>query len=120
MQLKASLCTLKTDKLRKSPNNREILGDGTITINNRGITFSGLKLDQSINYDFDAQAVYSLTFSTDGLLEFYYKNEYFIIVPNKNETNLIKWTLASEEIHNLYDEKWKSACADAYNIRRYL
>ena len=27
---------------------------------------------------------------------------------------LMKWTLASEEVHNLYDEKWRRACADVY------
>ena len=120
MVLNASLCTIKTDKLRKPPKDREVLGDGTITLTNRGITFNGLKEEQEINYNFEAQAVYSLTLSTTGYLEFYYKNDYFIIVPTQKANNLIKWTLASEEIHNLYDEKWRSACADAYEIRRYL
>ena len=37
-----------------------------------------------------------------------------MIVPNNQNQNLIKWTLASEEIHNLYDEKWREACEDVY------
>ena len=33
----------------------------------------------------------------------------------KTDKALIKWTLASEEIHNLYDERWRAACADVYD-----
>ena len=32
--------------------------------------------------------------------------------------NIIKWTLASEEIHNLYDDRWKSACEDVYEYHK--
>ena len=41
-----------------------------------------------------------------------------MIIPDNPNQNLIKWTLASEEIHNLYDEKWKSACADVYEYNK--
>ena len=48
----------------------------------------------------------------------FHHNDYFMIVPNDAGKCLIKWTLASEEIHNLYDEKWKSACADVYEYNK--
>ena len=45
-------------------------------------------------------------------------NDYFMIVPDNTEKGLIKWTLAAEEIHNLYDERWRSACADVYEYNK--
>ena len=48
-------------------------------------------------------------------MEFYHNNDYFMIIPDRNDQCLIKWTLAAEEIHNLYDEKWKAAGADVYD-----
>jgi hypothetical protein len=118
MSIDASLCTIKLDKLRKPPKNRQVLSVGKVKLTNRGLSFTG-KLDrQSVNYEFDAKAIYSLTFSTKGFLEFYHKNDYFMIVPEKQDGCLIKWTLASEEIHNLYDQKWASACADVYDYNK--
>jgi hypothetical protein len=56
-----------------------------------------------------------MTFSTKGFLEFYNNNDYYMLVPDDNSSCLIKWTLASEEIHNLHDERWRAACADVYD-----
>ena len=55
-----------------------------------------------------------MTCSTKGYLEFYHNNDYFMLIPENNAGSLIKWTLASEEIHNLYDDRWRAACADVY------
>lgn len=117
LSLNGSLCTLKLDKLRKEPNNKEILTRGKITLNNKGLFIQGCN-EENKNYSFEAKTVYSLTLSTRGYLEFYSKNDYFMIIPDELDQCLIKWTLASEEIHNLYDQKWKSACADAYNYEK--
>ena len=114
MSFTGTLCTLKLDKLRKSPKNRKLLSIGTAKLTNRGLSFSGMLNGQSADFDFNAKSVYSLTYSTKGFLEFYYNNDYFMLVPDECDRCLIKWTLASEEIHNLYDERWRSACADAY------
>ena len=89
---------------------------GAARLTNRGLTFTG-KLDgEDACFDFSAKSLYSLTFSTEGFLEFYYNNDYYMIIPDDRSRCLIKWTLAAEEIHNLYDEKWRSACADVYGI----
>ena len=118
LTLEASLCALRTDKLRKSPRDKQILSVGKVNLTNKGLTVAG-KLDgQDANFVFDAKSVYSLTFSTQGYLEFYYNNDYFMIVPSINDKCLIKWTLASEEIHNLYDERWKAACRDVYDYSK--
>ena len=115
MSLNGSLCTLKLDKLRKFPNNRKVLSTGTAKLTNRGLSFSGMLDGEKVDFDFPAKSIYSLTFSTKGFLEFYHNNDYFMLIPDDTDGCLIKWTLASEEIHNLYDEKWRSACADVYD-----
>ena len=117
LSLNGSLCTLKLDKLRKEPNDKEILTKGTITLNNKGLFIKGYN-EENKDYSFEAKTIYSLTLSTRGYLEFYSNNDYFMIIPDELNQCLIKWTLASEEIHNLYDQKWKSACADAYNYEK--
>lgn len=120
MVLQGSLCTLRLDKLRKPPKNREALSVGTARLTARGLSFSGSLDGERVDFEFDAKSVYSLTFSTAGFLEFYYNNDYFMIVPEEKDCCLIKWTLAAEEIHNLYDERWRSACADVYGIEEKM
>ena len=115
MCLNASICTVKLDKLRKPPKDRKVLSVGELSITNQGLTFKGALNGESVDFDFPAKSIYSLTLTTEGFLEFYHNNDYFIIVPDEKAKGLIKWTLAAEEIHNLYDEKWRAACADVYD-----
>jgi len=114
MTLNGSLCALKLDKLRKPPENRAVLSIGSARLNNRGLVFTGTLDGQNAVFDFPAISLYSLTFSTKGFLEFYCNNDYYMLFPDEKDRCLIKWTLAAEEIHNLYDPKWRSACEDAY------
>ncbi len=118
--LQGSLCTLYFDKLRKPPRNRKTLSVGTARLTNSGLTFSGMLEGERVDFDFRAKSVYSLTFSTEGFLEFYANNDYFMIVPEEKGRCLIEWTLAAEEIHNLYDERWRSACSDVYGIEEKI
>lgn len=114
MSLSGKLCTIHLDKLRKAPKDRKILSIGQARITNQGLSFTGTLNGEDVNFDFPAISIYSLTFSTKGFLEFYQNNDYYMLIPEKTDRCLIKWTLAAEEIHNLYDKKWQSACADAY------
>ena len=114
LALKGSLCTLKVDKLRKAPKDQAVLSIGQATLTNRGLAFTGTLNGENVNFDFPAKSLYSLTYSTQKFLEFYYGNDYYMIVPDGEPPALIKWTLAAEEIHNLYDGRWRSACADVY------
>ena len=116
MRLRGSLCTLRLDKLRRPPKNRRVLSVGTARLTNQGLFFLGELDGERADFDFSAKSVYSLTFSTEGFLEFYYNDEYYMIVPDEKDRCLIPWTLAAEEIHNLYDERWRAACADVYGI----
>ncbi len=115
MILNGRLCALRTDKLLKSPKNQVLLSIGKATLSNKGFLFEGMLAGQRVDFDFPAKSIYSLTCSTKGYLEFYHNNDYFMLIPNDGDKSLIKWTLASEEIHNLYDERWRSACADVYD-----
>ncbi len=114
MTLKGSLCTLRLDKLKKAPENRNVLSVGQAQLTSRGLSFEGTLNGEKADFDFPAISLYSLTCSTKGYLEFYYNNDYYMLIPDEKDQSLIKWTLASEEIHNLYDKKWRSACEDAY------
>lgn len=118
MSMRGSLCCLKLDKLRKPPKNRDVLSVGEVRLTNKGLFFTGMLNGESADFEFAPKAVYSLTQSTKGYLEFYSNNDYFIIAPEEKGQCLIKWTLASEEIHNLYDEKWRSACEDVYDYHK--
>ena len=106
--------TIKLDKLRKEPKDRDILSIGKATLTNKGLSFKGILNEKSVDFYFNPKSIYSMTLSTKGYLEFYSNSDYYMIVPEKPNKELIKWTLASEEIHNLYDEKWKAACEDVY------
>ena len=114
LTLDGTMCTLRTDKLVKAPNNRTLLSVGRATLTRDGFTFKGELDGEPVNFDFEAGGVFSMTCSTKGYLEFYHNNDYFMLIPENNDKSLIKWTLASEEIHNLYDERWRAACADVY------
>lgn len=118
LSLSGGLYTLKVDKLRKSPKDRKLLSLGQATLTNRGLTFTG-KLDgEDASFDFPANSLYSLTYSTQKFLEFYYGNDYYILIPDGDPTGLIEWTLAAEEAHNLYDRRWRAACADVYEYNK--
>lgn len=116
MVLEGSLCTLRLDKLRKPPKNRLVLSVGSARLTKCGLVFSGSLNGDGAVFEFPARALFSLTYSTEGYLEFYYNNDYYMLIPAEKERCLIKWTLAAEEIHNLYDERWRSASADVYGI----
>lgn len=118
LTLEGSLCVLKLDKLRKPPKNRTAVSVGRARLTNRGLSFEGMLDGQNADFNFHAKSVYSLTYSSNGFLEFYHNNDYFMLVPSQNTRGLIKWTLASEEIHNIYDDKWRAACADAYDYAK--
>jgi 1-acyl-sn-glycerol-3-phosphate acyltransferase len=117
LTLRGRLCTLKLDKLRRSPKDRAVLSVGEAKLTRDGLFFTGALDGQIVDFSFPAKSIYSMTFSTKGFLEFYHNNDYYMLIPDDKEQCLIKWTLASEEIHNLYDEAWRNACADVYNYK---
>ncbi len=114
MTMNAKLCVLKTDKLRKSPKDRRVLSVGQAKLTKNGLSFKGLLDGKQVDFEFKPQNLYSLTCSTKGFLEFYYDNEYYMLIPHDACNTLIKWTLASEEINTLYNAKWRQALEDVF------
>lgn len=118
LELKARLCTLRVDRLRFPPRDRQVLSVGTARLTRDGLSFRGWMDGQRTDLEFSARSLYSMTRSTKGFLEFYYNNDYYILVPEEQDRCLIKWTLAAEEIHNLYDPRWRAACAAVYEYEK--
>lgn len=110
----AGLYVLRTDKLNKAPDDKIFLTHGTLTLDKENLTIKGDDASNGVDFTFSMKEVYSLTFSLSGFLEFYFEDEYYVIKPDDNLNQMIKWTLYSEEIHNLYDLRWKNASIDVY------
>lgn len=113
LTMTGGLYALRTDKLCKAPDDKIFLIGGQITLDKENLTITP-KDENEKPLLFSVKGVYSLTFSLSGFLEFYYDNEYYVIKPDENLNEMVKWTLFSEEIHNLYDLRWKKASKDAY------
>ena len=116
--LSGSLCTLRLDKLRKPPQDRRVLSQGTAKLTNCGLVFEGFLEGEKVDFDFPAISLYSLTMTSKNCLEFYYNSDYFILVPDQGEKGLIQWTLAAEEIHICHDPRWKTVCEDVYEYHK--
>lgn len=113
LELFGGLYELRTDKLLKAPKDKNLLSYGKFVLDKENLSL--VANDGYTDYAFSMKGVYSLTFSLSGFLEFYYENDYYVIKPDDNLNQMVKWTLFSEEIHNLYDEKWKKASEDVYD-----
>ena len=77
LSLSGSICTLKLDKLRKEPHNREILSIGKLILNKKELSFKGKLNEKEVNFNFDTKSIYSLTLTRKGYLEFYNSNDYY-------------------------------------------
>ncbi|MBR6737358.1 MAG: hypothetical protein IKL82_03225 [Clostridia bacterium] len=90
------------------------IGEGVLTLTNKGLTYVGTRNGENVTLFFEPNSLYSLSMSLSYEFDFYYKNEYFNFKLLENEKLMAKWTIASEEIHNLYDEKWKKVSDEVY------
>jgi len=99
-------------KLKKAPNDVVTVAEGQITLNKDGLV---VLRDDGTQESFSIKGIYSLYFSKNLTLEFFYNEEFYKIYPQIEQKYLPKWTLASEELHNLVDEKWHSASSDVYD-----
>ncbi len=114
MSTTVELGVLQTEKLYANSSIKRI-GNGTIILTNKGLTYKGVKNGEEVEMFFEARYVYSLTISLDYELDLYYKNDYYNFKLTKYETQITKWMIASEEIHNLYDECWYNASKEVYD-----
>ena len=110
---KVKIGTLNTKKLTKN-RSTVYLGEGMLTLTNKGLTYSGVKNGEQVELFFEPKAVYSLTISLTYHLDLYYKNEFYTFKLLEDEKLMSKWMLAAEEIHNLYDNVWKKVSDQTY------
>ena len=89
-------------------------GEGVLTLTNKGLTYEGDYDGEKVNMFFEAKEMYSLTMSLQYELDLYYKSKYFTFKLLENEKQVTKWMIASEEIHNLYDDTWKTVRNEVY------
>ena len=108
---KGKITQIRTDKWRKYPDNRVTLIQGDVTLDKTGLTVTNGQ-DKMF---FGVASLYSLTITTKNFLEFYYNDDYYNLVLDGPTNQNIEWMLASEEIHNLVDEKWHSASNDVFD-----
>lgn len=113
LSAKVKLATINPEKIT---DNYSIvyIGQGTITLTNKGLRYVGTKYDEQVELFFDAVSLFSLSISLLYEFDFYYKNEYVNFKLLENEKLMAKWMLASEEIHNLYDQAWAEASQKVY------
>lgn len=105
--------TINTQKLTSNYSLKEI-GKGTLTISNKGLKYTGTQNGSDAELLFDARFVYSLSMSLQYDLDLYYKDNYYNFLLTENQKTVVKWMLAAEEVHNLYDEKWGNASKEVY------
>ena len=112
MQMKAELHKVSDTKLLRNTYNRILQCSGMLSMTREGLTFTDE--NGTLLASFSAKNVYSLTFSTKGFLEFYYHSDYYIIQPLSLHIPFAKWTIASEELHNLDDPEWQRVSNEVY------
>ena len=102
--------------VKKLDNNYSLLfhGEGNLTLTNKGLTYEGTCDDEFVSKFFEAEQVYSLSMSLMHELDLYYKNDYFNFNFIENQKQVVKWMIAAEEIHNLYDDTWKKVSDEVY------
>ncbi len=103
--------------VKKLDNNYSLYyyGEGQLTLTNKGLSYVGTADGEKVNFFFEPEQVYSLTMSLNHDVDMYYKNNYYNFKFLENQKHVVKWMLASEEIHNKYDATWKEVSDEVYN-----
>ncbi|MDE7454248.1 MAG: hypothetical protein K2M64_00265 [Clostridia bacterium] len=91
------------------------VGEGILTVNNHYIIFDGKYNGEEKQLKFDIKGVPSMPFSpNDGSIDMFYNGEYYNFGLTSNKLEAVKFMLAVEEIHNMYDPNWANASKDVY------
>ncbi|MBQ7339551.1 MAG: hypothetical protein IJW43_01715 [Clostridia bacterium] len=114
LKAKVQLGTINPIKITNN-NSLMYIGGGELTLTNKGLRYLGTKHGEDVDIFLDAKSLYSLSISLDYDFDLYYKNEYFNFKLLENYKLMTKWMLATEEIHNLYDQDWNKASREVYN-----
>lgn len=97
--------TLPYDHYVKDMKTSEIVGEGTFTIDHKGVHYSGTKNDEPFSFDLDYKMLPTFGMPIDTqYVSLYYKNEYYDIMPDKPYVG--KMLLLVEELSRLHENRW--------------
>lgn len=113
LSYEADLIELITDKLVKNPHVKT--GEGTVTLDRKGITFVGERNGEHFERTWETGAIPSFPFSPNDSNDIFYGEEYFCFAPKTDKLKVVKYMLIMEEIHNLTDPVWKKYSEDVYD-----
>lgn len=113
LSAKVKIGNINTRKL-KGNFSLEYHGEGTLTLTNKGLTYCGTDKGENVELFFNPKQVYSLSMSLQYDVDLYYCGVYYNFKFLENEKQVVKWMLAAEEIHNLYDKAWREVSDEVY------
>ena len=98
---------LPPHKYVKKMKTSEVCGEGTITIDHRGIHFDGVKLGEPFSFDLKYSTVYSLIIMTStAQFSLYIDGEFHDFIPDRRSVG--KMLLTVEEMHRYHFNTWKN------------
>ena len=103
---KVKLGIIPDDKELKDQKTAEIVGEGLITLNHSGLTYTGTKNGEEFTFHMELKEVPTYGMCTD-VSRFYtfYKGEFYEFYPENNTVE--KWFLSTEELHRAHGGKWQ-------------
>ncbi len=103
---KVKLGMIPKTKMLKDKKTSEIVGEGVITLNRSGFTYTGTKNGEDFSFHIDSNGLPTYGMCTD-LSRFYtfYQGEFVEFYPENNVVE--EFFLATEEIHRLNGGKWQ-------------
>jgi hypothetical protein len=113
MSSRVRIGRINTKKLT-SNHSLQYYGEGTLTLTNKGLIYSGTQDGEAVTLTFEPKLVFSLSMSLSSELDLYYNGTYYNFKLLENENQVAKWMLSAEEIHNMYDPVWSKASSEVY------
>ena len=103
---KVKLGALPKYELLKDQATSVIVGEGTLTLNRAGLTYTGTREGEEFSFHIESKNLPTYGMCTD-LSRFYtfYKGEFMEFYPERNIVE--KFFLATEELHRLNGGKWQ-------------
>ncbi len=106
MRIEADLGMLPQYEPLKDQKTSEIVGSGTIILNREGFSYQGTRRGEAFSFHLSPLEVPTYGMCTD-VTRFYtfFDGEFYEFYPRRNV--VMKWFLATEEIHRLAGGKWQ-------------
>ena len=104
---KVSLGYIPEYKLITKMRTSVICGEGTMTIDHKGVHFKGTKLGEKFEFDMSYKELFTLTIMTDCTrFAIYVNTEFYEFYPERHTVG--KMLMLTEEMHRLHVNTWKN------------